>query len=119
VQEGEQQLARPHPVVLPGYRHLDFDDEVTGFPDVIGRREDRRARRGELLVRQRRARAGRRLDEDLVPGAGELVHARWRDRHPELVVRHFRRNTDLHELPAVRCPENHLRTQRTQEQPAG
>ena len=37
-------------------------------PDVVGRRQDRRARGGEVLVGQRGARAGARLDEHLVPG---------------------------------------------------
>ena len=58
--------------------------------------QDRRARGGVLLVRDRRAQTGVMLHEHLVAVPHQLVHACGGDGHPELVVLDLAGDTDLH-----------------------
>jgi hypothetical protein len=83
-------------VVLLGDRFLHLEHEVD-VPHVVGVGEDRRPGGNEVVVRQRGADSGVLLDVHLVPGAGQLVHPGWRDRHPVLVVLDLPRDPDLHD----------------------
>src|SRR6201985_3100517 len=69
-------------------------------PHVIRRRQDLRAGRDEVLVRNGRPVPSPGLDEHLVAAADEFVHAGRGDSHPVLVVLDFPGNSNLHGGPS-------------------
>jgi len=95
---GEQHLTLAHAVVLGSDGLLDFEDEVSGPPDIVGCRQDVRARMDELLVGDGGPQPGSGLDEDLMAVATELEYAGRSDGHAVLVVLELAGYADLHGL---------------------
>ena len=110
MQVGEQHLALAQPGVLLRDRLLHLQDELPGLPHLVGPGQDRCPGGGEVGVGDGRADARAGLDEDLVARADKLVHTRWRDRDPVLVVldlfgdAHLHGCTSLLALPVPAAP---------------
>ena len=99
MQEGEEHLPAPHPRELGRHRLLHLEHELRVAPEIIGRFDDGRARRGIASVGDRRSGASVLLDEHRVAVAHELRSARRRDRDAELAVLQLSRNPDPHYAP--------------------
>src|SRR4029079_6259610 len=96
VKVGEQDLPFTHAVVLGGDGLLDLQDQVTRGPHVSGGVKNLCPGRDIVVVRDRGPDAGTSLDADLVAVSHQLVHARRRDGHAELVVLYFLRDAYMH-----------------------
>ena len=103
VQVGEQHEVVAQVAVLRGDRLLDLADEVSARPDLGGVADDGRTGRQEVVVADRRAHPGTRLDEHLVPGRDQLMHPGGREGDAVLAVLDLAGDADLHAWGSVRA----------------
>jgi hypothetical protein len=101
VEVGEQRVVGPEHLHLARLRLLDAEDQLRLLEHRGGVRQDARALRLVLGIRDRAADAGAGLDEHLVAALGQLTHAGRRDRHAVLVGLDLSRNADLHSLSSL------------------
>ncbi len=97
VKIGEDDLARPQHLEFGRLRLLDLDDHLRTGVNLLGGGDDFGAVAGVLVVAETRSRAGRGLDQHVVPCAGKLLGADGQQADAVFVILDFFGDADEHD----------------------